>query len=77
MPQEFLILEGNIFHETGNRPLTVYDIMENDEYSGRYRAVIEEKQVVLLHRYNNKWLEGGKETKTAHLIGTLIENYVE
>jgi hypothetical protein len=77
MPQEILILEGHIFHESDNRPITVHAIMENDEYSGRYRAVIEEKQEVLLHHLNKKWLEGGRETKTAKLIGTLIENYVE
>jgi len=77
MSQEILILEGHLYHESSNRPVTVHAIMENDEYCGHYRAVIEEKQVVMLHHLNNKWLEGGKETKTAKMIGTLIENYVQ
>ena len=78
MLQETMIIQAPISDEKGGtHEVTVFELEENEEFTGKYRCLIDSKEKIILERKENLWYEGEKATARAKVIGKLVENYEE
>lgn len=78
MIQETMIIRLPVTDEKGStHDVSVFELAENDEFTGQYRCVIDSKEKIILERKDNVWYEGDKATERAKAIGKLVEDYEE
>ena len=73
--QEIMIIRLPITDDQGTYEAVVYEMLNNDEFTGKYRGVINGKESIVLEKKGDDWYEGEKITQRAKAIGKLIEDY--
>ena len=76
MTEETMIIRAPFSDEKGNtHDVAIFELAENDEFTGKYKCVIDSNEKIILERKDNLWFEGEKATDRAKAIGKLVEDY--
>ena len=73
--QEIMIIRLPFTDDKETHEAIVYEMLDNDEFTGKYRGVINGKESIVLEKKGDDWYEGEKSTQRAKAIGKLIEDY--
>jgi hypothetical protein len=73
--QEIMIIRLPFTDDKGTHEAIVYEMLNDDEFTGKYRAVINGKESIVLGKKGDDWYEGEKITHRSNVIGKLIEDY--
>ncbi len=73
--QEIMIIRLPFRDDKETHEAIVYEMLDNEEFTGKYRGVIDGKESIVLEKKGNDLYEGEKSTQRAKAIGKLIEDY--
>jgi len=73
--QETMIIRLPFSDDQGTHEAIVYEMLNNNEFTGKYRGSINGKESIVLEKKGEDWYEGEKSTQRAKAIGKLIEDY--
>jgi len=75
MTQDIMIVQGKFRDKTGEHTVSIFEQVEDDEATGRYRCLVDDKEKVYLDWTDNIWYEEGIQTERAKNIGRMVEEY--